>query len=452
MALIIEDCGHYSKALLDSDIDLLSCHELNPVRYPYLLESHRYINKHSRFDILFAFPGEQIRAESLSQKNFFNQFDEQFLDKYNKAISSDDMPFTGGWFIFLSYELAGLIEPTLSNITEDLRLPLALATHIPVAIIKDHETKQNWMVCESGQEPLLKLVYDDCLKSNINKLSKTVSFNVPKTQDKRFLSSVKKIHHYIKEGDTFQVNLSKQWEAKLTDNTDYVNVYRALKSANPSPFAGLAKIDNHSICSTSPERLVKTEGDEIHMRPIAGTRRRSSDKNKDKALANDLLSNDKEMAEHIMLIDLVRNDLGRVCNPGSIVVDEKMTLESYATVHHIVSNVRGQIKQGAILPSDIIKAVFPGGTITGCPKVRCMEIINELEDEPRGAYTGSIGYINYNGNMDLNILIRSVVVNEQELVFRTGAGIVADSVASAELKETEHKARGMLNALGGDHD
>jgi len=451
MALNIEDCGHYSKALLDGDTDLLSCHEKNPNRYPYLLESHRYINKHSRFDILFAFPGEQIRAEDLSQKNFFNRLNKHFLKNYVTTTSSGDMPFTGGWFIFLSYELAGLIEPTLSNIGKASLLPLALATHIPVAIIKDHETKQNWIICEAGQEPLLRIAYDDCLKSTI-KLPNTVSFNVPKTQDESFLSSVNKIHHYIKEGDTFQVNLSKQWDAKLTDGTRYVDVYRALRSANPSPFSGLAKIDNHYICSTSPERLVKTEGNEIHMRPIAGTRRRGVDKDQDKALANDLLSNTKEMAEHIMLIDLVRNDLGRVCNPGSIVVDEKMTLESYATVHHIVSNVRGQIKQGTITPSDIIKAVFPGGTITGCPKVRCMEIINELEEEPRGAYTGSMGYINYNGDMDLNILIRSVLVNEDELVFRTGAGIVADSVASAELKETEHKARGMLNALGGCHD
>lgn len=452
MALIIEDCGRYSQALLASDIDLLSCHEQNPDRYPYLLESHRHINKHSRYDILFAFPGEQIRAEDFSQNNFFNQLDKRFLEKYD-AAPSGDLPFTGGWFVFLSYELVGLIEPVLSSITQDPTLPLAMATHIPVAIIKDHLTQQTWVVCESGQESLLKLAYEDCLKPNTNhKDTKKITLNRPKTRDGNFLSSVDKIHQYIKEGDTFQVNLSKQWSGLLADNVNHIDAYRALRLANPSPFAGLAKIDNHYICSTSPERLVKTQGDDIHMRPIAGTRPRHSDKREDIKLANDLLSNTKEMAEHIMLIDLVRNDLGRVCDPGSIFVDEKMGLESYATVHHIVSNVRGKIQQGHVTPSDIIKAVFPGGTITGCPKVRCMEIINELENEPRGVYTGSMGYINYNGDMDLNILIRSVVINEKALVFRTGAGIVTDSVATSELKETEHKAKGLLNALGGVRD
>ncbi len=166
----------------------------------------------------------------------------------------------------------------------------------------------------------------------------------------------------------------------------------------------------------------------------------------DKKSANDLLVNAKENAEHIMLIDLIRNDLGRVSQTGTVMVDEKMTLESYAAVHHIVSNVRGELLPN-ITPSDVIKAVFPGGTITGCPKVRCMEIIQELEKAPRGAYTGSMGYINHNGDLDLNILIRTFTVTDKKITLRTGAGIVADSVAENELEETRHKAKALLDAL-----
>lgn len=448
MTLVIENCGRYSKALFEGDIDLLACHQVNPTRYPFLLESHRYINEHSRFDILFACPGKQIRADEVTDQTFFEDLDKEFLANYDVATSIDTLPFTGGWFAFLSYELAGTIENKLSDIDKYPHLPLAIATRIPVAIIKDHKTKKDWLVCESGNESDLEAVYQDVLTSKMVVDSQTVSVNRIKSSSENFLKGVKKIDKHLEDGDTFQVNLSRQWSASLEDGTDYLDVYRALKATNPSPFAGLACIDESYICSTSPERLVKTEGSNIEMRPIAGTRRRSNNIDKDKQLAKALLDNDKENAEHIMLLDLIRNDLGRICEAGSINVDETMLLESYATVHHIVSSVIGTIQPGITTPSDIIKAVFPGGTITGCPKVRCMEIIDELETEPRGAYTGSMGYINHNGNMDLNILIRSVVINNKDLLFRAGAGIVADSVAEFELKETAHKAQGILNALG----
>ncbi|MGH8033933.1 MAG: anthranilate synthase component I family protein, partial [Lysobacterales bacterium] len=185
----------------------------------------------------------------------------------------------------------------------------------------------------------------------------------------------------------------------------------------------------------------------IQTRPIAGTRPRSQDPAEDRALSRELIENMKERAEHIMLIDLERNDLGRVCCPGTIEVNELMVIESHAHVHHIVSNVRGTLLPEAG-PVDAIKAVFPGGTITGCPKIRCMEIIAELEQEGRGFYTGSMGYLGLNGDMDLNILIRSMLVQQQDIVFRTGAGIVADSDAERELQETRDKARGLLLALG----
>ena len=184
----------------------------------------------------------------------------------------------------------------------------------------------------------------------------------------------------------------------------------------------------------------------METRPIAGTRPRGSSEIRDQAYSSELLSHPKERAEHVMLIDLERNDLGRVCQPGSIEVNELMVLESFAHVHHIVSNVRGRLRPG-VAPGEVIRAVFPGGTITGCPKVRCMEIIAELEGSGRGAYTGSMGYLNLDGSMDLNILIRTMVVAGGRLGFRAGAGIVADSVPQRELEETRAKARGLLLAL-----
>jgi len=201
------------------------------------------------------------------------------------------------------------------------------------------------------------------------------------------------------------------------------------------------------MISSSPERLVQIEGRRIQTRPIAGTRPRGLNEKHDRDLSAELIGNIKERAEHIMLIDMERNDLGRVCKPGTVEVDELMVVESYAHVHHIVSNVCGELKPDAS-PVDAIRAVFPGGTITGCPKVRCMEIIAELEKEGRGYYTGSMGYLGRDGNMDLNILIRTMLVQGEHFSFRTGAGIVADSVAEDEVTETRDKARGMLLAVG----
>jgi anthranilate synthase component 1 len=200
------------------------------------------------------------------------------------------------------------------------------------------------------------------------------------------------------------------------------------------------------LLSSSPERLVQVHGRTVQTRPIAGTRPRGLDDAQDRALSDELIGNLKERAEHVMLIDLERNDLGRVCRAGTVEVNELMVVETFAHVHHIVSNVRGELRAGAS-PVDAVKAVFPGGTITGCPKVRCMEIIAELEGEGRGFYTGSMGYLGRDGRMDLNILIRSMLVHGAEFRFRTGAGIVADSVPEQEVKETADKARGMLLAV-----
>jgi anthranilate synthase component 1 len=199
--------------------------------------------------------------------------------------------------------------------------------------------------------------------------------------------------------------------------------------------------------SSSPERLVNIRQGEVQSRPIAGTHPRGEDDETDRDLSRKMLAHPKERAEHIMLIDLERNDLGRVCQTGTVEVDELMVVETYEHVHHIVSNVRGRLRDD-VTPVDVIRAVFPGGTITGCPKVRCMEIIAELEQHGRSFYTGSFGYLGIDGSMDLNILIRSMLLSGKQISFRTGAGIVADSMPDKELEETEDKARGLLRALG----
>ena len=246
------------------------------------------------------------------------------------------------------------------------------------------------------------------------------------------------------------MNLSRGWKGQLCEPVNVAALYRSLRESNPAPFAGLVRWNEHVLMSSSPERLVKIRQNVVQSRPIAGTRPRGADIDSDLALSRELLAHPKERAEHIMLIDLERNDLGRVCETGSVEVDELMVVETYEHVHHIVSNVRGNLRDD-ISPVDAIRAVFPGGTITGCPKVRCMEIIAELEQQGRSFYTGSFGYLGLDGSMDLNILIRSMLLQQNRIGFRTGAGIVADSDANCELTETEDKARGLLKALGQHH-
>jgi anthranilate synthase component I len=233
----------------------------------------------------------------------------------------------------------------------------------------------------------------------------------------------------------------------LREGLTAAHLYQRLRQTNPGPFSGVALFDDVAIVSSSPERLVEVRDGSVSTRPIAGTRPRGVDAQADRLLARELHAHPKERAEHVMLIDLERNDLGRICAPGAVQVDEFMSIESYAHVHHIVSNVRGKLRDG-VTPGEVLAAVFPGGTITGCPKVRCMEIIAELEREARGAYTGSLGYLNLDGDMDMNILIRSMEVCGRELSLRAGAGVVVDSIPEHELAETRAKARGVLRALG----
>ena len=260
-----------------------------------------------------------------------------------------------------------------------------------------------------------------------------------------YQKAVDTVKAYIQAGDVFQANIARFWSSSLA-KSDLFTLYTKLRVVNPAPFSCFVETDDVTIISASPERLFSIGSDgEVSARPIAGTRKRSEGE-ADDALQDELLLSEKERAEHIMLVDLERNDLGRVCKVGSIHVDECMVIEKYTTVQHIVSNVRGKLAAQLDM-LDVLAAKFPGGTITGCPKVRCMEIIHELEPQARGPYTGGVGYMAWDGSVDMNILIRTFWHEDETLHWAAGAGIVADSVPEHEQVETEHKVAGLLRAF-----
>jgi len=424
------------KILEISKVELASLCYLNKDRYPFLLESVNH-NDNNRYSILFAFPSESIVLNSLSDFDFLNELESQYKSSNLNSI----LPFSGGWFVYLSYELIGQIEPILSGELYTSELPIAYAVKIPSAIIIDHQLNTTYLIDQDSNQSRIDTILTDIElikpipeESILGKLSQ-------ENEDK-FICGVNACLDYIVAGDVFQVNLSRQWQYKLTKEIDSAVIYHALKKTNPAPFSALVQYENFSILSSSPERLFSVQEGILQTRPIAGTHPRGQG-SEDEAQKEGLISHPKEIAEHVMLLDLERNDMGRVCEYGSVFVNEVMTLETYPYVHHIVSNIKGKLKERVTI-KDIVKALFPGGTITGCPKVRCMQIISELEQMPRGAYTGSIGYLSQDGKMDFNILIRSFVHTDNNLTFRAGAGIVYDSIPERELAETKHKAAGLL--------
>ncbi|HZC82222.1 MAG TPA: anthranilate synthase component I family protein, partial [Nitrospiraceae bacterium] len=280
-----------------------------------------------------------------------------------------------------------------------------------------------------------------------------MTFHPDQTRD-AYLQRVRRCQEYIAAGDIYQANLSHRFTLEpLRSYDDGTNrcpyeqeLYRRLQAVNPSPFSGLMHFDDVTLISSSPERLVRLHDRQADTRPIAGTRPRGFDTRDDQRLVGELLANEKERAEHLMLVDLERNDLGRVCRFGSVQVDEFMTIEQYSHVSHIVSNISGCLRPDAT-PFDLIQALFPGGTITGVPKIRCMEIIEELEPIRRGPYTGSFGYIGWNGDLDLNIVIRTLIWCRGKGYLQVGAGIVADSDPVKEYEETLQKAQAFFSAL-----
>lgn len=434
--------------------DLLALAARYPGRYPCLLESVAHGTPTSRWDMLLAWSGESICLHADGRLIRDGVVDEStgFLQALDTAWQAErtvsprnELPFHGGWALFLGYELAAQIEPRLRLRACADGTPVAMALRCPAAILHDHRDDCTWLVAEPDQAGLLDRLQDDIAATEPPDTGLPALSGFDEDAPRHFLEAVARVHDHLACGDVFQANLSRSWQARFAETPAPAALYAALRRANPAPFAALWQQPEWAVVSSSPERLASVRGDMVETRPIAGTRpRRAGDD--DAVHIRELAGHPKEKAEHIMLVDLERNDLGRICRPGSVRVDELMAVESYAHVHHLVSNVSGRLR-GGVTPGEVIAATFPGGTITGCPKVRCMEIIAELEGEGRGAYTGSVGYLDRRGNMDLNILIRSLSVTGDTVRFRAGAGIVTDSVAEDELEETRAKARGLVRAL-----
>jgi anthranilate synthase component 1 len=442
---------------LPPTIDLLALHRLAPSRYPLLLESSAQGSAQGRWDLLLVATGERLQLDRDGTTR--DERDQEVAGDFLAALDAawrlqrvsryePRWPFRGGWALMLGYELAAQVEPVLRLPSAPGDLPLAIALRCPAAVLRDHATGECVIVAETSQADLLDAIAADIQAAA--SLPALPAWQPPaaieEDEPQRYIDGVRRVLEYLAAGDVFQVNLSRSWRGRSGRALDPAALFQRLRENNPAPFAGVFAQPDWAVVSSSPERLVSVRGDLVETRPIAGTRARFAGDD-DAERVRELVGHPKERAEHVMLIDLERNDLGRVCTPGSVEVDELMTVETYAHVHHIVSNVRGRLRAD-VTPGEVIRAVFPGGTITGCPKVRCMQIIAELEGEGRGAYTGAMGWLNRDGDLDLNILIRSAEVEGDLARFRTGAGIVADSDPQRELEETRAKARGLLRALG----
>jgi len=401
-------------------------------------------------EILQLGPGQRLQGTQAAGAGGFLEALDRWWNTLRLPAVAHELPFLGGWLVYLGYEIAAEIEPTLQLAANDEPLG-ALAIRTPAAWIRDRSAMRAWLICEQGSEALLDRFArhaSDLPESDVPAASAARLSSIAMQEDppERFLAAVRAALEFIAAGDVYQANLSRQWRGTATIPIDPVAIYRRLRATNPSPFAGLLRHGDFAVLSSSPERLVSIRDGLVSTRPIAGTRPRGTSADADASLIRTLLANEKERAEHVMLIDLERNDLGRVCIGGSVRVDEYMSVETYAHVHHIVSNVSGR-KRPEVSPVQVVRAMFPGGTVTGCPKVRCMQIICALESGARGAYTGSLGYLNRDGSGDFNILIRTITVQGQTARFRAGAGIVADSIPEQELAETRAKAEGMLRAM-----
>ncbi len=446
--------GGFHARWLDAPPDLLALGQAYPDDFPFLLESAA-VSDHGRHSMLLLSGSRNLVAgiDGSPSAEFFKELGQWYeQERISQKESDPGIPFRGGWFVYLGYEMAGAIEPVLNLPPQTSGLPDALACRCPGAVIVFHGPGVSRAVAVAEDSNSLERIMDALgvlgPKRDKAEPASAELGSVAEGDPEQFMQGVRRIHEHLLAGDVFQVNLSRGWQAQLHSPVDPLDVYRALRRANPAPFAGFMRWGGRTVLSSSPERLIEIRNGIVQTRPIAGTRPRDPDPERDAALSRELIGNAKERAEHIMLIDLERNDLGRVCVPGSVEVNELMAIESYTHVHHIVSNVRGRLRDDAS-PVDAITAVFPGGTITGCPKVRCMEIIAQLEREGRGFYTGSMGYLCRDGDLDLNILIRSMLLDGDRVTFRTGAGIVADSIPERELEETSDKARGLLLALTG---
>ncbi len=389
----------------------------------------------------------------------------ELLREYRIEGNHSKLPFLSGAVGYLSYDLGHFIEKLPSHAVDDLQLPECYFGFYDAMVAFDH--LENRAYIASTGFPEVGGRRQSKAEARLEELKQTVAraprLGVGKdrasysgdTSGNRvnlranfthedYLAAVQKARDYIIAGDIFQVNLSQRFEADMP--IPPYELYRRLRRINPAPFASYLNFDGVTVVSASPERFLKLVGDMVETRPIKGTRPRGKDPLQDEALAQELLDSFKDKAEHVMIVDLERNDIGRVCRFGTVRVSELMTLEKYATVFHLTSTVKGRLRPGKNAV-DLLKATFPGGSISGAPKVRAMEIIDELEPTRRSVYTGSIGYLSFDGNLDLNIVIRTILVKGKKAYFQVGGAVVYDSDPEGEYIETLDKAKALIQAL-----
>ncbi len=384
----------------------------------------------------------------------------EFLDVYSLDNCRTGIPFNGGAVGYFSYDLCHFIERLPSTTVDDLNLPECYLAFYDTIVAFDHLKRKAYLVA-TGFPELDESKRKRRAEEKLKEIKSRIITQVPRRieepaatgdgivlktnmSQEEYIKAVKTVREYIMAGDIFQVNLSQRFEADI--NITPYELYKKLRKINPAPFASYLNFDEVSIVGASPERFLKVEGDWVETRPIKGTRPRGKSPEEDRVLANELLTSIKDRAENIMIVDLERNDIGRVCRYGTVKVTELAALETYSTVFHLTSTVKGRLRAGKN-GIDLLKATFPGGSITGAPKVRAMEIIDELEPTRRSVYTGSIGYLSFSGEMDLNIVIRTFLIKGEKAYFQVGGGIVYDSKPEAEYEETLDKARALVRAL-----
>lgn len=394
----------------------------------------------------------------------------RLLGEYELEASGFPVPLVGGGVGYFSYDLCHFIEKVPSTAVDDLQLPECCLGFYDVVVAFDHLTHRTYIAStgfpELDEGRRIKRARERLqqIKARIvngrvdphhrqthpveNGRTSPDDFSGAITRSnftqQQYIRAVEIAREYIASGEIYQVNLSQRFEGNLT--THPYSLYQTLRRINPAPFAAYLNFDEVTVLSASPERFLKLEGDRVETRPMKGTRPRGRSSAEDEAIVRELLSSEKDRAENVMIVDLERNDLGKVCHFGTVNVIELFTVEKYATVFQLTSCVEGRLRENKNR-IDLLEACFPGGSITGAPKIRAMEIIDELEPTRRSIYTGSIGYLSFSGQMDLNIVIRTILARKDRVYFQVGGGIVYDSRPEGEYQETLHKAKALFQAL-----
>jgi anthranilate synthase component I len=463
----------YREIMADMDTPVSAFKKIDDGRFSFLLESIEGGEKWARYTFLGSNPAVVIRSKgttvevlgddgSLRREEVTDPLDfvKQYLDNF-RPVEVDGLPrFFGGAVGYLGYDMVRYFERLSLTKPADIDAYDSYLVITDTILVFDNIRQKIKVVSNAHVEPGTRLqeAYDAAtakidaiikkLKAPLNTINSLpsvnkVSFSSNVTRQ-AFEESVLKAKEYVKAGDIIQVVLSQRFSAELT--VDPFNIYRALRTLNPSPYMFFLRLDDTLMVGASPEVMVRKEGEQVELRPIAGTRPRSDSPAEDCRLEQELLADPKERAEHVMLVDLGRNDLGRVCTIGTVKVTELMVVERYSHVMHIVSNVQGELEQGKD-SFDVLRATFPAGTLSGAPKVRAMEIIEELEPVRREIYGGAVGYFSFSGNMDMAIAIRTLVIKDGRIHLQAGAGIVADSDPATEYQETVNKAMAVVKAI-----